>query len=634
MKFGCQSSNLRRPIRRLRSLLTLLAMGAITASASADSNPSGAITSYGYAVFGELKYGADFTHFDYTNPDAPKGGSYRFAQTGNFDSINLISLLGTFPPSIMYLSDSLMKQSRDESASYYCLICKQVTWSKDLSWAEFELNPDAKFTDGKPITVEDVLFSYGLSEGLTLPSFSRVKQIVDHAEQTGPGRVRFTFNQTGNPTLLTVVGLMPVIPKHSFAGRDPFKPSLVKPVMAGPYRIGNVDPGRYLIFERDENYWAANHPINKGRYNFDTIRQDYYRDASLQNEAFISGNNDLRYETNAANMRQQEQLPAFLNGDIQRQELAYKNGAIYNSLTINSRVPFLSDRRVRKALVLAYDYEWMKRVILGGDYGRVGSNFANSDFAAEGLPNEGELDILNQYRGSLPDEVFTKKPWLPAGGDRAQMRANLLEARELLRDAGYRIADGKLVDPQQGEPVTLDLLAYSPLLMTQSASFIHNMAKLGIDVNFRAVDSSQLRHLMRNYDYELLLYPAAFAPLSTPGVGMKLIWTTEAANKPNLLNYAGVREPVIDDAMERMVTATNRQTVVDTMRVVDRVARWQFYSIPLYHRYPTQVGRLPITFWNKFGRPDIEPTYNFPFWTADSWWYDPEKAAQLSHGAK
>jgi len=622
-----------RAAQVLKAGLALGALGTVASASGADIYGPGVTTSHGYAVFGGLKYKAGFKHFDYVNPEAPKGGEYRFAVQGTFDSLNPVSLLGTFPPALLFVSDSLMRQSHDEPASFYCLICTTVSWPEDHSWVEFELDPRARFNDGTPITVDDVLYSARL-EGLTVPSFSRVPQIVERAEQTGENRVRFHFKMKGNPTLTTVVGLMPIVPKHDYGQReDPVEPTLIKPVMASPYRVGAVAPGRHLVLERDPNYWAADHPVNKGRWNFDELRVDYYRDASMLNEAFLAGLNDLRVETSAANMRQQRNFPAFVDGDIKRDVLDYENGAVYNSLTINLRVPFLADRRVREALVLAFDYEWTKQIVLGGDYGRLKSYFPNSDFKATGLPEGGELELLEKYRGILPPEIFTRPPWLPTGGSWAKMRHNLLKARDLLSDAGYEVIGGKLIDPKTSAPVTLELLAYSPVMMNQMGLFISNMAKLGIEVNFRSVDSAQLRHLMRNYDYELLLYPSRFAPVSTPGVGMLLIWTSEAADKPSLLNYSGVKHPAIDEAMKRMVTATDRQTVVDMMRVVDRIARWEFYSVPLSHSYPTEVGRLPISYWDRFGRPEVEPTYNFPIWTADTWWYDPAKATSITHGA-
>jgi microcin C transport system substrate-binding protein len=624
-------SILRGSLRRLRWLLPAAALALIGPATSAQQG--GVTTSYGYSVFGQLKYGPGFEHFDYVDPDAPKGGSYRFAwQSTSFDSINQIALLGTIPMSVNFLTDTLMRQSRDEPASYYCLVCKTVTWPADLSWAEFELDPRARFDDGTPVTPEDVIYSANLGNGLSLPAFTRVVQTMASIEKTGPHRVRITFTMKNNPTLPTVIALMPIMPRHYWEKRDPFKPSMEIPVGFGPYRIAKADAGHSIVYERDRNYWAADHPVNRGRHNFDTLRNDYYRDAQLLNEAFRVGLSDFRLNSNASDLRREASLPAIVEGDIRTDVIPYENGALYNSLRLNTRRKFLSDRRVRKALLLAYDFEWVKRSVLGGDYGRLASSFPNSEFSATGLPSEGELAVLDDHRATLPPEIFTEELWLPEGGSRAKMRANLIEARDLLREAGYRVVDGRLFDPETRQPVSLELLTYSPLLINQMSLFIANAGKLGIAIEFRAVDAAQMRHLARNYDYDILCYRENFAPQPTPGAGLAMIWSSRAADTPNQWNYSGIRDPAIDDAIARVLAATDRRTVVESLRAVDRVARFQYYAIPLQHSYPTPVGQLSISYWDKFGRPETELTWNFPFWSADTWWVDPARQAALSHG--
>ena len=607
--------------------------GAVLLGPATAAQEGGETTSYGYTVFGELKYGPGFDHFDYVNPDAPKGGSYRVATTGlSFDSLNQIALLGQISPNLLIMNDTLMKQSRDEPVSYYCLVCKTVTWPADLSWVEFELDPRARFDDGTPVTPEDIIYSAELGHGLSLPAFSRVVQTMQSIEKTGPHKVRVHYIMKGNPTLLTVIGLMPIMPKHYWEKRDPFKPTMEIPVGIGPYRLVEANAGHSLVWERNDDYWAADHPINRGRWNFDTVRNDYYRDAQLLNEAFRVGLSDLRLNSNASDVRQETGMDVFRSGDIRQERLRYENGAIFNNLTLNSRRPFLSDRRVRKALLLAYDFEWVRRAVLGGDYGRLESNLPNSDFAASGLPSPGELAILELHRDSLPPEIFTEELMLPEGGSRSRMRANLLEARDLLREAGYRVVDGKLVDPKTGEPVRLKLTAYSPLLIREMSLFIQNAAKLGIEIDFRSVDAAQMRHLSRSYNFDILYNREFFVPLPTPGAGLALVYTSQYADVPNQLNRAGIREPAVDDAVARMIAATNRKTVVDSLRAVDRIVRFQNYFIPLQHSYPTPVGYLSISYWNKFGRPETEGTWNFPYMSADTWWVDPNKQAALSHG--
>lgn len=620
----------RGPARRSLGLLALLAI-ALTGPGTAA--PAGGITtSYGYAVFGELKYPQGFAHFDYVDPDAPKGGEYRYGQPLSFDSLNMIPLLGTYPPTLQFLQDTLMEQSRDEAASFYCLVCESLTWPDDRSWVEFTLRRDVHFNDGTPLTADDVIYSAELGKGLTMPSYNRVAQIVERIEKRGKYAVRFHFNQVGNPTLLTVVALMPIAPKHYWERRDPFKPTVDIPVAVSPYNLVRADMGKTLIFERNEDYWGWGHPLRRGRFNFDLLRNDYYRDITLQNEAFKVGLNELKLVTNAYDTRNERGLPAVEAGDIRHDTLDYANGGIFLALEMNARRTFFADRRVRKAMTLAFDFEWVRRAILGGDYGRLGSNFPNSPFAATGLPDEGELRFLEPYRDSLPPEIFTEEPSLPVGGSRQAMRGNLIEARDLLREAGYRVVDGTLRDPATGRPVELTLLSYSPIMIGQVALFIKNAEKLGISIAYKSVDAAQFRHLVRNYDFDLLYYPNQFAPLPTPSAGMLQVYSSGAADTPGLLNRAGIKEPAIDDALTRMVRASDRQTVIDAMRATDRIVRFGYYMIPLQHRYPTPIGKLEIAYWDKFGRPEKEATWNFPYYSLDTWWFDENKAARLTHG--
>lgn len=620
--------------RKLHLLIPALAMAATGSAAPEAARDSGVHVSHGYAVYGDLKYGADFRHFDYVDPAAPKGGEYRHAQTGSFDSLNMVSLLGTPPErTLTPVFDTLLQQSLDEPASFYCLLCRSITLPDDRSWAEFEIDPDARWHDGQPVTADDVIFTYQVAQGITMPLFSRVPQITERVVKVDERRVRFHFNMVDNPTPPIVVGMMPIVPKHIYEGTDLSQPSLAIPVGSGPYRVGRVSPGRFVVLERVPDYWAADKPINVGRWNFDTMRMNFYRDLSLQNEAFIAGLYDLRLEMDAKNVRQQARSSAFQSGEIRREVLPYDNGTLYNSITFNTRRPLLTDRTLRQAMILAYDFEWTRRIILGGDFGRTTSNFPNSEYEAAGLPDAGELEILEPWRDILPPEVFTREPWLPEGGGRGAMRANLLAARDLLRDAGYTIRNRRLIAPGTGQPVELELLAYSPLLYANVAQFIDAMGRLGIRVNFRSVDAAQMTLLMGNYDYDLLLARPQYIPTNAPGVGLALQWGSAAADQPNQLNWAGVKNPAIDAALTDLITATDRETVVSAVKAIDRVARWEFYSIPMQHSYPTPVGKLPMAYWDKFGRPDRDPTYNFPYRTLDTWWYDPAKAAQLTHGA-
>lgn len=624
---------IRQWVRRLRTIALLFVMGAITASASADSNPSGVITSHGYAVFGELKYGPDFTHLEFANPDAPKGGLYRASGGRVFDSLNQFAIVGNFPYVIEYLFDPLMERSQDEPVAYYGVIAKTITYPKDFSWVEFELRPEARWHDGKPITVEDVLFTVKALNGpLIRPQTNAGAKAVAKAYQTGPHRVRMELSQKNNPALPAAVAAMKVLPKHYFENHDLTQTTLERPVSSGPYKIGKFDPGRMFELIRDKNYWAADLPIRKGRFNFDTLQHVFYRDPQTSYDEFYSGRIHTKQEFAASRWDAEDKMAAYVSGDILRDDIPYRNSAFYLSITMNTRRAFLSDRRVRRAITMAYDFEFVRDVILHGAHGRTESYFANTEFEAVGLPSPGELALLAPYRGVLPPEVFTDAPTVPVGGSRKHQRDNLKQARALLAEAGYRMENMKLIDPKTGEPVVLQFVTYSPLLIRYAQLFSQNLRRLGIEVQFRSFDTSQFRRVSGNYQFDLMLGNAAFGPREAPSTELLTSWSSQSANIPNQLNFAGISDPVIDNALKQVLEAPDRETVVDAMRVIDRVARANYYSIPMHHSYPSQVGVKAMAYWDRFGRPEKDVTYIYPLMTLDHWWWDPEKEAKLTHG--
>lgn len=625
----------KRLIARLCHPLALLCLPLVLplTTSSVDAVPSAPeiITSYGYTAFGTLKYPADFKHLDYANPNAPKGGTYRYAETrsGSFDSLNLMSLMGTAPLGLVAIYDTLMRRALDEPASRYALVAKTVSYPKDLSWVEFQLDPRARWHDGRPITVEDIIFTIEAAKGLVTPGLKRVAAIVARTEKTGPRSVRVYFNQKNNPTLPTVIMDMWLLPKHYYNKRDVAAASLDRPLSSGPYQVGRFSQGRWFELERVKDYWAKDLPINKGRYNFDILRNDFFRDQQVAYESFLAGNSDLRFETGAARWASEAKLPAFRTGQLKREAIPYGNAAYYLGLVMNTRRPFLADREVRRALMLAYDFEWARRVLLNGHHGRLTSFFANSEFAASGLPGPGERKLLETVRDQVPPEVFTTLPGLPVGGTWANRRANLIEAAQILRKAGYRIVDGTLRDKRTGAPVVLQLVAYSPLMDRQVSLFIENAKQLGITVNFRAFDSAQFRHRMTNYDYDLLAATPLFPTSETPSSGIALIWGSKAADMPQQLNYPGVKNPAADAMIAAMIGARDRATVVDAMRALDRILLWNYYGIPFQHMYPAPLGEIPVTYWDRFGKLEKQPLYMFSFPTLENWWIDPVKDAKL-----
>jgi microcin C transport system substrate-binding protein len=595
-----------------------------------DAN--GVTCSYGYAVFGALKYPYDFKHFDYVNPNAPKGGSYRYAMSqASFDTMSQYSLLGVFPLSLLYFHDTLMKPGNDEPSSRYGNIVDRICWPRDLAWIDLHVNPKARWNDGTPLTVDDVLYTFHLAQTTIGVMQRRMTAGIAGAERTGPESARFYFTQKHNPTLMTLVTDMQVLPKHYYLKHELTESSLEPPVNSGPYLWGRVSPGRWFEVVRNKDYWAKDLPVNKGRFNFDTIRHDFYRDALVANEAFLAGQEDAKLENSSTRFEVEEKLPAFRAGEIKRSLIRYDQPAFYNGIIMNSRRPILSNRKVRQALTYAYDWEWVKRVLFGGRPGRINSYFPNSEFEAHGMPSKAELALLEPFRKDLPPELFTRPVSLPVGGTWERRRDNLLKASRLLDEAGYPLRDGRRIDPRSGRPIQFELLAYSALVDRQTALFIENAKRLGIAINFRTADSALLRHLMRNYEFDLLAGLPTLATSITPGVGLIQMWSSGAAEAPRQLNYPGARNRAIDDLVFKVVNADKRETVVNAMRALDRILQWNYYAIPAQHMYPAPVGYQPITYWDRFGRPPEEPTVNFPIMTLDSWWVDKAKEAKLKH---
>lgn len=611
--------------------------GVVTRSGSSPYQPTtvdanGTTCSYAYVVWGKPKYGPDFKHFDYVNPNAPKGGTYRYAmEQASFDTVSQFSLLGVFPLSLLYFHDTLMRQSSDEAASYYGLIADRVCYAKDLSWFEFHINPRARWNDGVPLTADDVMFTIKKAKTTIGVIQRRIDQAVDHFERTGPQTVRVYLTQKNNPILPTVLTGMQILPKHYYETHNLLATTLEPPVNSGPYRFGRISQGRWIEFTRNRAYWAADLPVNRGRFNFDVIRQDFYRDQLVAHEAFLAGNEDAKAESNASNWANEDRLPPFRAGEIKRIQVRYMQPAWFLGMMLNARRAPLDNRHLRQALILCYDFEWVNRVLLGNRHGRLSSVFPNGDFEAHGLPTPGELKLLEPYRADLPPELFTKPLSLPKGGTWTHRRANLLKAAQLLREAGFKTVGGKLIDPKTGKPVVLRLLAYSALIDRQLSLFVENARRLGIGIRFRNVDTAQMRSMMRTYDYDILAPARQLATSSTPGVGLMQMWSSKAADTPQQLNFPGAKNPAIDAMVMAVVKAKDRDSVVNAMRALDRAVQWGYYVIPMQHFYPAPLGYLPVSYWDRFGRPAKEPSYNFNIMTLDTWWVDKAREARLTH---
>jgi len=588
---------------------------------------------HGFAIQGPPKYPADFEHFEYVNPDAPKGGTLvlnAFSQT--FDSLNPFILRGTPAAGLAYLhqhdvlpgagtpiSESLMVGSLDEPFASYGLIAETIEVPEDRSYVRFQLRPEARFQDGRQITVDDVIFSFVTLMEKGQPLFRAYYDDVDRVEQTGDREVTFFFTVSGNTELPLIIGQMPILSEAYWADKDFEEPGLVGPLGSGPYRISSFEPGRYVEYERVTDYWGKDLPVNVGRHNFDRIRYDYYRDDTVAFEAFLAGEYDLRYENSARNWAIGYDGEALNEGRIVKEALPDQTPSGMQGFVYNTRLPIFSDKRVRRALAYAFDFPWTNRTIFYSEYLRSRSYFQNSDMAATGLPEGRELELLEPFRDSLPEEVFTEEYNPPTTDGSGNVRENLLVARGLLEEAGWTQTQEGLVNAD-GEVFEFEILLRSASFERIVGPFLQNLERLGVKASMRTVDTSQWVNRIQAYDFDMMIFP--FAQSTSPGNEQREFWSTEAADEPGTRNFAGVKDPVVDELIEGLIQAGTRAELVAHTRALDRVLQWGYYLIPQWY---ADTHRL--AYWNKFGHPDITPLRGVP---SSAWWIDPVKAAALT----
>jgi len=607
--------------------IAIAGLGLLALTGSAWAEPA-VKTAHGFTLFGEPKYGANFTHFDYVNPDAPKGGTFRYSWSSTFDNLNPFIVAGTAPtlslPIIVY--DSLMRRSGDEPASVYGLVAETVAYPDDYSWAEFTLRDQARWHDGLPITPEDVIFSLELLKTQGSPQYRANYADVVKSEKTGPRTVRFTFAGDDNRGTLYTVAQLTLFPKHYWQDREFTKPSIEPPLASGPYRVGKVDPGRSITYERVNDYWGRDLPTNKGRHNFDEIRHDYYRDISIEHEALLAGNVDLRWETLPTQWATGYDIEAIHDGRLIKEMLPFSGTTMYAGYFLNLRNPIFQDIRVREAIANAFDFAWTNRMIFHNLYVRLESHFENSELAATGVPGGKELELLEKYRDQLPARIFDEEYHPPnTDGTRASLRENLRDSVRLLKEAGWTIEDGRLVSAS-GIPMEFEITTWDPFFERVTGPFIANLGLLGINVRQRTIDTAQWFGRMQNFDFDLSI--AFHFPQSlSPGAEQREFWGSELADQPGSRNFMGIKDPVVDAMIEHVIFAPDRETRVAATRALDRVLLWNFYSIPHYYS-----PGIPVVYWDRFGRPEIEPTWVRLIWHMSTWWVDPEKDAALNAG--
>ncbi len=602
--------------RRAAQILTFAAFAtaAVLPLATAQAQ-DGTTTTHALSLIGKTKYPADFPHFEYVNPQAPKGGRLRQAVAGAFDSLNPFVVKGV-AGAITPIYETLMVSSMDEPGAEYGLLAKSVTYPEDFSWVEFELHNTARWHDGVPVTAKDVIFSFN---ALTTnhPHFAGYYANVTKVEALGDHRVRFEFNETGNRELPQIMGQLYVLPAHYWdgsEGRDIASSTLEPPLGSGPYKLVDVDPGRRLVFERVKDYWAKDLPVNVGQHNFDWMIYEYFRDDTSMLEAFKGDQYDFRVENSAKRWASDYDIDAVADGRIVLQKFTTENASPMQAFIFNLRRGKFADPRVRQAFNLAFDFEWMNKNIFFDQYARTGSFFEGSELEATGLPGPKELEILEPLRGQIPDEVFTADYENPVNGNPRAVRANLRTATALLKQAGWDIADGKLVNNETGKPMEVEVLLVSPTFERVVLPYKQSLARLGIDVKIRVVDTSQYQARLDTFDFDMIVN--TFSQSLSPGNEQRDFWGSEAADREGSRNTIGIKNPAVDALIDRIIFAPDRETLVAASRALDRVLLWNHYLVPQWWS-PLRTAR-----WDRFGLPETLPAYAQAGGFPDIWWYD------------
>ncbi|ASV56205.1 ABC transporter, periplasmic substrate-binding protein [Lelliottia jeotgali] len=572
--------------------------------------------SYAFAVLGEPKYEANFTHFDYVNPAAPKGGNITLSSLGTFDNFNRFALRGVAAERTDSLYDTLFVTSDDEPGSYYPLIADSVRYADDFSWAEVTLNPRARFHDGSPVKASDVAFTFHkfMTEGV--PQFRLVFKGAT-VKAIAPLTVRIALAEPGKENMLSLFSL-PVMPESFWKDHKLSDPISTPPLAGGPYRITSWKMGQYIVYSRVKDYWAANLPVNRGRWNFDTIRYDYYLDDNVAFEAFKAGAYDMRQEVSAKNWATRYVGKNFANHFIVKDEQKNESAQDTRWLAFNIQRPVFADRRVRQAITLAFDFEWMNKALFYRAYSRTNSYFQNTEYAARGYPDAAELTLLAPLKAEVPPEVFTSIFEPPTSKGDGYDRDNLLKASKLLDDAGWTLKNQKRVNAQTGKPLSFELLLSSAGNNQWVLPFQHNLERLGVTVEIRQVDNAQITNRMRNRDYDMM--PRLWQAQPWPNTNLRISWASDYINSS--YNAPGVKSPVIDNLIDQIIAAQgDKDKLVPLGRALDRVLTWNYYMLPMWF-----MGEDRLAYWDKFSKPSVRPIYSLGF---DNWWYDVNKAARL-----
>lgn len=597
----------------------LLALGLLLAPLASFAADAGITAAHGLALHGAPKYAPDFTHFDYVNPDAPKGGLVRLGGFGGFDNLNPFILKGEAADGLGMIYDTLLQSSADEPFTEYGLLAESIDLPADRSWVAFNLRPEAKFSDGKPVTADDVVWSFNILKTEGAPFYRSYYSEIVKAVAESPTRVKFTFASAGNRELPLIVGQMPVMPQHYWEGKKFADTTLVPPIGSGPYAIGDVTAGRSISFNLRPDYWGKDLPVNKGRNNFGTIRYDYYRDLSVMFEAFKAGELDFRLEMSARQWATGYNVPAVTDGRIVKENIANEDPQGMQGFMFNTRRDVFKDVRVRHAIALLMDFEWMNANLFYSQYTRSQSYFSNSELASTGLPSAAELALLEPYKAQLPASVFTTPFELPKTAGNGSMREQMAAAVNLLKEAGYTLKNG--VMQKDGKPLAFEFLLVQEDFVRVVQPFVQNLARIGIKATLRVIDTAQYQNRLNDFDFDMIV--TSVSNSLSPGNEQMNFWGSKEADQVGSRNYAGVKSPVVDALIAQLIKAPDRETLVTICHALDRVLLSGWYVVPQWH-----LSSYRVAYWNRFAHAPVLQKYGMGF--MDTWWVDAAKDRALT----
>ncbi len=569
------------------------------------------------ALHGEPKYKDGFEHFDYVNPGAPKGGTLNLHAIGTYDNFNRYAQRGVAAADSAQFYDTLMTSSDDEVDVLYPLIAEKIEYPEDYSWVIFHINPEARHQDNTPITAEDVVFSFNTFFEQGVPQFKQYYKTVETVKALDRRRVKFTLSE-GSKEMVMALAENRILPAHYWEERNFSEPLREIPLGSGPYTVSDYKIGQYVVYERIDDYWAKDLPVNRGRMNFKHIRYDYYRDENVAFEAFKAGEYDLHRESISKNWATLYTGPNFDAGYIKKEEIPHDIPQGMQAFVFNTHQPYFKDRRVREALGYALDFQWMNKNLFYGQYTRTRSYFQNTKYEAEGLPSPEEKRILEPIRDKIPPEVFTKEYRPPETDGSGNIRPQLREALTLLGEAGWEIKDRRLVHKDTGEPMEFELLLYSPSMERVAIPFQKNLERMGVTMNIRVVDTTQFINRLRERDFDMI--SGGYSANHYPDTGLKIVWHSDYLD--HTYNTAGVQDDAVDYLVEEIdAHQDDREALLYWGRALDRVLTWNFYVVPQWH-----ISMYRVAYWNKFERPPVRPEYSLG---VDTWWVEKRRLYRL-----